>query len=225
MSIQAEIVRIHTNVRNTLNAIAAKGVTVPSNSTSDNMAELVAKINTFSTADFALDEETGKVNVEDDSTQVIGGIINAKTIKYTKNDKIMAFLEIEDLYGVVEVVIFPKDYERNSQVLVEDAKVFVKGRVSLEEDRDGKLICEKVIPFDEIGRKLWVRFDNITALKSGEKDLMQILAGSTGPDQVILLLADTKQKKILPAQYNVKADDLLLSRLTERFGKDNIKLI
>ena len=137
----------------------------------------------------------------------------------------MAFLEVEDLYGIVEVVIFPKDYERNSQVLVEDAKVFVKGRVSLEEDKNGKLICERVIPFDEIGRKLWVRFENINALKAGEKDLMQILSGSNGPDQVILLLADTKQKKILPAQYNVKVDDLLLSHLTERFGKDNVKLI
>jgi len=180
---------------------------------------------TATTADFALDEETGKANVEDESTQVVGGIINAKTIKYTKNDKAMAFLEIEDLYGIVEVVIFPKDYERNSHLLVEDTKVFVKGRVSLEEDKDGKLICEKIIPFDEIGRKLWVRFENLNMLKAGEKDLMQILSTSTGPDQVVLLLQDTKQKKILSAQYNVKADDLLLSRLTERFGKENVKLV
>lgn len=180
---------------------------------------------TASTADFTLDEESGKVNVEDGSSQTIGGIINAKTIKYTKNDKVMAFLEIEDLYGVVEVVVFPRDYERNSQWLDEDAKVFVKGRVSLEEDKNGKLICEKIIPFDEIGRTLWVRFDTMADLVSSEKDLMQILSESEGRDKVGLWITDTKQRKILAEQYNVKADEMLLSRLCEKFGKNNIKLI
>ena len=180
---------------------------------------------TATTADFMLDEENGAVNVEDGTSQTIGGIINAKTIKYTKNDKTMAFLEIEDLYGIVEVVVFPKDYERNSQLLNEDAKVFVKGRVSLEEDKNGKLICERIIPFDEIGKKLWVRFDTMEQYSQANSTLMEVLKESDGRDQVIIFIAEGKRKKVLPPECNVKADDLLLEKLYEKFGKNNIKVV
>ncbi len=180
---------------------------------------------TATAADFLLDEETGKVNVEDGSTQTIGGLINSKTIKYTKNDKTMAFLEIEDLYGIVEAVVFPKDYERYNQLFKEDAKVFVKGRVSVEEDKNGKLICEKVFSFDEIGRKLWVRFETMEQYAGAEKELLTVLSDSEGKDQVVIFVAEGKQRKVLPSEYNVKAEEGLLERLYEKFGKNNIKLV
>lgn len=101
------------------------------------------------TSDFMLDEETGAVRVTDQTTAIVGGMIADKTIKYTKNDKVMAFLNLEDLVGNLEIVVFPKDYERYSSILIEDSKVFIKGRVSLEEDKDGKLICEQIVSFEE----------------------------------------------------------------------------
>ena len=100
--------------------------------------------------DFALDEEIGEVTlVKDQANAVIGGLIADKTVKYTKNDKIMAFLNVEDLIGNVEVVVFPQVYERYNTLLTEDAKVFIRGRVSLEEDKDGKLICDQIISFED----------------------------------------------------------------------------
>ena len=104
---------------------------------------------TNTTNDFALDEETNTVTVQDQSTAIVGGMIADKTIKYTKNDKVMAFLNVEDLVGNVEVVVFPKDYEKYASLLVEDAKIFIKGRVSVEEEKDGKLICEQIAGFEE----------------------------------------------------------------------------
>ena len=104
---------------------------------------------TNTTNDFMLDEETGGVTVQDQSTAIIGGMIVDKNIKYTKNDKVMAFLNVEDLVGNVEVVVFPKQYELYSSLLVEDGKIFVKGRVSVEEEKDGKLICEQMVGFEE----------------------------------------------------------------------------
>ena len=102
------------------------------------------------TADFALDEESGEVElVKDQANAVIGGLIADKNVKYTKNDKIMAFLNVEDLIGNVEVVVFPQVYERYNTLLTEDAKVFIRGRVSLEEDKDGKLICDQIISFED----------------------------------------------------------------------------
>ena len=111
--------------------------------------ELWRKYITNTTNDFALDEESGEVSIADQSNAVIGGIVVDKTIKYTKNDKVMAFINMEDLVGNVEVVIFPKDYERYGSILNEDAKIFIKGHASVEEDRDGKLICEQIVLFDE----------------------------------------------------------------------------
>jgi len=180
---------------------------------------------TATAADFMLDEETNRVSIEEDSTQTIGGMINNKTIKYTKNDKTMAFLELEDLYGVVEVVVFPRDYERNSKYLVEDAKVFVTGRVSLEEDKNGKLICEKIIPFEEIGRKVWIRFDTMEQYSLAGRELLDILKESEGRDQVIIFVAEGKQKKVLPKEYNIRADEVLLAKLGEKFGTNNIKVV
>ncbi|WP_300773433.1 DNA polymerase III subunit alpha [uncultured Acetatifactor sp.] len=111
--------------------------------------ELWQKHITNTTGDFALDEETGSARVEDQARVVVGGMIADRSIKYTKNDKVMAFLNLEDLVGNMEIVVFPRDYERYGSMLVEEARVFIKGRASMEEEKDGKLICEQVVSFEE----------------------------------------------------------------------------
>ena len=172
-----------------------------------------------------LDAESGEAAVRDNATAVIGGIIADKKIKYTKNDKVMAFLQIEDLVGSVEVIVFPRDYERNSEKLLEDNKVFVKGRVSLEEERDGKLICERITAFDEVPRKLWIKFPTMKAYEEQIGELMQTIASSDGNDSVILYVEEGKAMKKLPPNRNVNADEALSGRLCEKFGKENIKIV
>lgn len=179
---------------------------------------------TNTTADFMLGEED-ETEVKDNAPAVIGGMIADKRIKYTKNDKIMAFLQVEDLFGSVEVIVFPKDYEKYSAKLVEDGKVFVKGRVSLEEDKDGKLICEKITLFDEIPRKLWIKFKEKEDYEREEKELLSILADSDGSDSVIIYIENLKAMKKLPPNRNVCADKELSDRLTARYGVDNIKIV
>ena len=110
------------------------------------------------TLDFQIDDETGRSRVRDGAKEIVGGMITNKTIKYTRNNKTMAFLTIEDLMGTVEVVVFPRDYERNQNYLNEDSKVFVKGRVSEEDDAPSKLICETIIPFEQTKRELWIQY-------------------------------------------------------------------
>lgn len=253
--------------------------------------------------DFALDEESGEVElVKDQANAVIGGLIADKNVKYTKNDKIMAFLNVEDLIGNVEVVVFPQVYERYSTLLVEDAKVFIRGRVSLEEDKDGKLICDQIISFEDAqaaraanqplfprnyggrggnirngsygnnngyrnpgnssgqypvgtmpggqtGRTVeqtqpgqrpqdaqtgqkkgmpagaWIQFANREAYKEREQELLQAIADFEGDDDVVIFLRDTKNYKILPSNFRVKADEKLLEKLYTLFGKENVKFI
>ena len=191
----------------------------------EEQEELWRKGITNTTADFVINEEIGEPAVRDNMPAVIGGIIVDKKIKYTKNDKIMAFLQIEDLVGSAEVIVFPRDYEKNSDKLLEDNKVFVRGRVSLEEERDGKLICEKITAFDEIPRKLWIKFPSKEEYESRSKELLDLLAGSDGKDSVIIYIEEIKAMKKLPPNWNVNADEQLAKVLAEKFGKENVKIV
>ncbi len=249
---------------------------------------------TSNTNDFALDEETKETHIADQQSVVVGGMIADKTIKYTKNDKVMAFLNLEDLVGSVEIVVFPRDYEKYGALLQEDEKIFVKGRASVEEDKDGKIICEQIVSFadaaaaeggpifqgrygsgsrgygqglrnpqntyghqsvegqserkagdiqrtagesdaaaDERVREqatrqalqngLWIRFENGDDFRTEEKELLKRLTEFPGEDAVIIFLKDTKEVKILPSEYRVRADEALEKELGELYGADNVK--
>ena len=136
----------------------------------------------------------------------------------------MAFLDVEDMTGTMEVIVFPNTYEKESGKLEEDSKVFLSGRVSLEEEKDGKLICEKVVSFDEVPRRLWVRFADIEAWKQGAEDLRRMIDEHGGRDKVVIFIQNPKLRKELPAGQGVKADEALVRELSERFGANNIVL-
>ena len=192
--------------------------------------ELWRKQITATTADFVLDEESNSIKVEDGSKVTIGGMIASKKIKYTKNDKVMAFLQVEDLVGNVEVIVFPKDYEKNSAKLIEDNKVFVTGRVSAEEEKDGKLICEAIISFDEMQerlqskKKLWVKFPDKETYLAREQELFTAIADSDGKNQVVIYIENPKAMKPLPPNRNVNANKELAEKLTAIFGEENVKI-
>ncbi len=180
---------------------------------------------TRTTLEFQLDEETGRAKVHDGAKETVGGMITAKTIKYTKNNKVMAFLTLEDLAGSVEVIVFPKDYEKNQQYLEEESKVFIRGRVSEEDEADSKLICETVIPFEQTRKELWLQYPDKAAYLAGEQELFAMLADAEGDDTVIIYCRKEKAVKKLPPGRNVKADKVLLSRLTNYLGEACVKLI
>ena len=180
---------------------------------------------TAMTSSFQLDEESGAVPLQDGSSATIGGIITEKKIKYTKNDKVMAFLQVEDLAGSVEVIVFPRDYEKNSAALVVDNKVFIKGRVSVDDERDGKLICEQITAFDEVPKTLWVKFASMEDYTEGEKRLLSMLQESDGKDRVTIYIENPKSIKKLPANMGVRADALLLRALVDVWGEENVKVV
>ena len=177
------------------------------------------------TQDFQLDEETGVTKVRDGAKEIIGGMITSKTIKYTKKNQTMAFITIEDLMGTVEVVIFPRDYEKNQQYLQEDSKVFVKGRVSEEDDNASKLICEEIIPFERTRKELWLQYENKAAYLAGEKHLFAMIADSEGDDAVVIYCKAERAVKRLPKNRNIKIEPGILSRLTNYFGESCAKVV
>ena len=180
---------------------------------------------TNTTADFLLDEETGEMAVQDGRMATIGGIISEKKIKYTKNERVMAFLQVEDLLGSVEVIVFPGQYERFGKEIAEDNKVFIRGRVSIEEDNAGKLICEQITPFENVARKLWVKFSTKQEYEAHKDELFDALRQSEGKDSVVIYVADPKSMNALPRNWNVNAGEELIERLTALYGEENVKVV
>ena len=177
------------------------------------------------TIDFQPDEETNIPKVVDGQKVIIGGMITEKTIKYTKTNKIMAFLTVEDLVGTVEVVVFPRDYEKSQVLLQEDARVFIQGRVSAEDDRASKLILEKIRSFDDVPRELWIQFENRSEYGKKEQQLLADLRESPGRSSVVIYLKDVKAMKKLPAAWQVQIQDSWMGRLGEKYGKTNVKVV
>lgn len=177
------------------------------------------------TKDFQIDEETNRTKVREGAKEIIGGIITGRTIKHTNNGKTMAFLTIEDLLGTVEVVVFPKVYENNRAYLEEESKVFIKGRVSEEDDNASKLICETIIPFEQVSCDLWIQFADKEAFLKDEAKLYELLRDSEGKDGVVIFLAKEKATKRLPANRNIHVDSGLLVQLNNYFGESRVKVV
>ena len=175
--------------------------------------------------DFVREEETGNIKVMDNAHVVIGGMIAGKTIKFTRNNKAMAFLTIEDLTGSVEVIVFPKDYERFSSFLNEDEKVFVVGHATVEDEQNGKIICERIVPFDSVPREVWLQFATKEAYAAQESQLYAILHDSDGNDEVVIYVTSEKAVKRLGKHLTVHANTELLNRLTNFVGGKNVKVV
>lgn len=180
---------------------------------------------TAKTTDFMVDEESGRAVVEDGVRVTIGGMITAKTVKLTKNGQQMAFVTVEDMVGSVEVIVFPRDYESKRNMLNEDAKVFISGRTSIGDDPVGRLICEQVIPFDQVPKDLWLKFTDKAQYDALWPSVSAVLRGSDGNDTVIIYLEKERAKKILPANWHVAASETVLSELMKIIGEKNVKVV
>ena len=177
------------------------------------------------TTDFLPPEEGELPKVHDGERATVGGMITTKTMKATKTNKMMAFITIEDLVGTVEVIVFPRDYEKIGKMLNVDDKVFVSGRISAEEDRASKMILESIRPFSEPKKELWIQFADVEEFKRREPELLSTIMDSEGSDSVIIYVKKEKMKKVLPASRNIKITDELLGQLYQMFGEKNVKAV
>ena len=177
-----------------------------------------------SSKDFVLDEND-ECDLKDGVSEIIGGMISQITVKSTKNNKMMAFINLEDMYGNVEIILFPREYEKFRTLLFADNKIIVRGRISLGDGEQAKIICEDIKYLEDIPSKLWIKFDTMEQYISEENNLYNILEASDGKDSVIIYISDEKKKKELPPSRNVKADPELIEKLRQIYGEANIKVV
>ena len=181
-------------------------------------------------SDFQLDEETGLPQVEQESVEVVAGIIAGKTVKTTKNNTLMCFITLEDTEGQVEVIVFPKDYERYRNILVEDSKIFVRGRVSVEEEKPAKLICQKIVVIPDKNQlqseseELWIRYKSIDSVQDNELKLEQLIKAYPGSASIVIYCEQEKKIKKLSDAERVDTGENVLSAFKAAFGDKNVSI-
>lgn len=175
------------------------------------------------TTDFEIDEENGETKVKEGSRQTVGGMIMNKTVKMTKTGQPMAFLTLEDLVGTVEVIVFPRDYASYRAVIDNSDKLFITGKVSANLDENAKLVCEKIISFDDVPRKLWIRFADEAEYHSQEQRMLSMLENSDGHDKIVIYCTAENKRILLPDSRNIKITAELLAQLRSIYGDKNVE--
>ena len=190
----------------------------------EDYTDIMKKNATRYAADFELDEITDMPAVENNEVVVIGGMVEAANTKLTRRNEQMCYVTLEDLTGSVEVLVFPRDYANYRQALVPGNKVFITGRVSLEENKPAKLICTKVVSFSEVPKILWIKYDSIDSRHSDELELNRHIAEHKGSDRVILYAVAEKKIANLPDSLRVNADDDTVAYFKGIYGDENVSV-
>ncbi|MDI6600521.1 MAG: DNA polymerase III subunit alpha [Thermoanaerobacteraceae bacterium] len=170
------------------------------------------------------DDERRTANFMDGQPVTIGGIIiECKTI-FTRSNNLMAFVTIEDYYGTIEVIVFPTIYEEYRHMLVEDRPVFIKGRISIKEEEEPKVLCDEVFPMSKSAGKLYIK---VPASFNGTilNEIKTILKEYRGNTPVIIYFE--KDNKKLQAERNlwVTPSKDLYDRLANLLGENCIKTV
>lgn len=187
----------------------------------EDYVELMKKQADATSLDFILDEETGDTNVKDQGTYTLGGMVSHVTLKLTRNNQNMAFVTLEDMYGTVEVVVFPKDFEKNRSILGQDAKLFITGRASVSED-EAKLLFSKAVSFEDIPRDVWLQFETREQYDRLEQRMYDIIDQYSGSSTVKIYIKEGKLRKNLPLQFGVQAFGEALEMLRAMTGAENV---
>lgn len=173
----------------------------------------------------ALSGEESYASIKDGAEVVVGGIIMDSTVKYTKNGKAMSFINIEDLTGTLEVIVFPNSFEKSRALIAEGNKVFIKGHVQNEDERGAKLICDDIKSFDDCSREIWIQFANKDIYSASEGQLLDTIREMDGNDSLVIYLTEEKAVKRMGANCSLAASLDNLSTLRGLYGEDNVKVV
>ena len=191
----------------------------------ESYQDMLKSVCNASSLDFAYDEEEGMVNVAPGKDYILGGIASVVNIKLTRNNQRMAFITLEDLVGSVEVIVFPRDFEKYRELIEEGRKYIISGKASLEENDAAKLIAGKIIPFEEVPREVWLQFENKAELEKVEDELNKIFEGNKGNARVMLYCREERQVKRVNAVRGISYAEAVIDELKHKLGSENVKIV
>lgn len=183
--------------------------------------DLMEKNVTATTADFALDPETEETIAKDQIYYVLGGMITEKNVKLTRTNQNMAFVTLEDMYGTIELVVFPKTYEKVKEFIELDEKIFVYGRASINE-KEQKVLADSIVSFKDLPSKVYIQLDNMAAFDEKRSGMYDLLDQFSGDSDVIVVLKEEKLMKPLGKQFNIQVNEESLAALKENYGAGRV---
>ena len=211
----------------------------------DEYEDVILKTATFFSSQKIIDENTDQNRFYDGKGVTCAGLIRQITKKVTKNNNMMAFVELEDIYGSIELVVFPNVLDKYSALINDDSKIVVKGKLSLREEEDIKIICDEIHPLrsstassveeqksnlEQMNIRPPVRKKAVSIYINADKtDMDRFKAfisyfGGSGDTEIVLRRTENgiKFQKRLGTGYSVDSSKELLSELTEVVGGENL---
>ena len=192
----------------------------------DEYEAVLSKLEVDSQALQSLSEEADGGMSWDQKPVTMGGIVAERKVKATKSGTMMAFVQLEDMYGLTEVLVFPKVYDRVGHLLTQDAPVLLTGRLSVREEESPKLLLDSVRPLSgesaeaprakEAVHKLFIKCPD--ALR---EEALAILRQTPGNIPVILVSAETGRAQRAPQKYWVD-EGYDFFRLANLLGEKNV---
>ena len=135
----------------------------------------------------------------------------------------MAFLNIEDMFGTMEIIVFPDSYDKFSYMLKEEEIIVVKGTATIAKDQPSKVICEEIRSFeqlDEITKTLWLKVSADSSVDIN--NILDITTKYRGNSKMIIYMEKTKQKLTANVENYVTIDDNIVEELKELLGNNNV---
>ena len=174
---------------------------------------------------FGNEQDVASLSIKDDTEVVVGGILIKAELKYSGNGNAYGDILLEDLTGTVKILAFAKTYERVRSLLVEGNKVFIKGRVQNDEEREAIIRCEDVKSFDDSKKEIWIQFSNKDEYQNSESKLTEAIRTLDGNDAMVIYLKEEKAVKRLEPKFNVGATEENLAVLRGKFGEENVQIV
>ena len=193
-------------------------------------SNIIGKYSNFSTGDLE-DDAYNEKNFDGKRVKVVG-IIESINKKFTKNQKIMEFVKFEDLYGTMELIVFPQKYEQYSDILNEDEILIVSGRLNIIEGEDPKILVDNIQSIktisnvekqDETQPKLFLRITKNMPSYILDK-VKPILLNSKGNTQSNIYFEEKKQNYLLGNEFRISCEDNTIDQLVSLLGRENVVL-
>lgn len=187
----------------------------------DDYKDFLSKFISTTSLNFIMSDDTDYYKIKDNENVIIGGIINNISIKYTKTNKQMAFLNLEDEFGNIEVIMFPDVFTKCSSFIERDKVIIIEGKASISEDQSPKVICSKIKSYDSLSnlsKTLWIKLPKDKSISL--KDIEKILLNNKGPTPVIVYDEEKKARLNLKDSHWINPSENLLSELTSILGKE-----
>lgn len=190
----------------------------------DRYMDVCSRIVTAWAKDYQPDEQTGECRFKEGDELISAGTVTECKLKITKTGRQMAFLTIEDIYGQIDVVVFPEVFDRSRELLHTDAKIFVRGKANIGRDETASLLASAIYDIEDVRREVWVAFADIEEFRKQSQRLTELCFETPGAAEVIVYLKKERMKKSLGPDYKIDAAADKLKVFADAFGENNVRV-